>query len=318
MVCSFCNQEIKPGAKFCQSCGCSIPAEGSQAAPMVAASAAPAAAPFESAPIDAAPVAIPGIDINQAAPAADVAPADSMSVAPADSVASPAEPVSPYAAPAVEIPGIEMPTPVSVAPVADSFASQPAVDSNPYAQNAYAQPNMNTYTQAGVYQQQAYGGYAQPNTYAQPNSYAQPMNNSFAQSNIYGQNNSSAFVQNSYNNQSAFTQSGAYTAPQSAAAFAAAEYAKTEEVNKASTPILIFGIVSLVLSISGAFSLVGLIFGIVSLVKASALEKLNGYLEGKGKTGKGLSIAGVILGAIGTLFGAIISIIFIVLIIEEM
>ena len=280
MICSFCGQEVKEGAKFCQSCG------KSTADMMPASSVAPVAPAME-------------------APVAPVAPTMEATAAPT---------IAPVVA--AEIPAIDIPAPVASPVVADPYAQQPAVNTyaqpaaDPYASNAYAQPAATPFTPVQSAYTQPVSAYAQP---TMNNGYAQPATN------VYGQN---TFNQTAYgNNSAAYTQSGVYTATASAstaAAYAQGVAAQSEEDNKAATPVLVFGIVSLCLSLSCCFSLVGLVFGIVSLVKASALEKANGYLISKAKTGKGLSIAGVIIGAIWTVCGLIFCIALAVAIAEEL
>ena len=70
-----------------------------------------------------------------------------------------------------------------------------------------------------------------------------------------------------------------------------------EKRQKASAQILAFGIVSLVCALTH-FPIVGFIFGLIALIRASRYRKTYGGYDTPVRTGKGLSIAGVILTSI--------------------
>lgn len=70
-----------------------------------------------------------------------------------------------------------------------------------------------------------------------------------------------------------------------------------EKRQKASAQILGFGIVSLVCALA-QMPLIGFIFGLIALCRANSYRKTYGGYDTPVRTGKGLSIAGVILTSI--------------------
>ena len=78
-------------------------------------------------------------------------------------------------------------------------------------------------------------------------------------------------------------------------------------VDEAAKPVLVFGILSLVFSLSGFLSLLGLIFGIVGLGKAKGYFATAGSTPAKqASVGQKLSLAGTIISGIGMAFALLI------------
>ena len=83
-------------------------------------------------------------------------------------------------------------------------------------------------------------------------------------------------------------------------------------------PVLILGIVSLVLALSGILSAGGIICGAIAISKATGLEKQFGALTNQAKTGKGLGKAGFITGIVVTAFAVLfLGLVFVAYLIDE-
>ena len=83
-------------------------------------------------------------------------------------------------------------------------------------------------------------------------------------------------------------------------------------------PVLVLGIVSLVLALSGVVSAGGIICGAIAMSKAMELEKRFGALSSQAKTGKGLGKAGFITGIVVTAFAVLfLGLVFVAYLIDE-
>lgn len=71
-------------------------------------------------------------------------------------------------------------------------------------------------------------------------------------------------------------------------------------------PAMVFGIVSLCFALSIYFSLLGVIFGAVALAKVNRYLDRGGAVNGFSKTGRGLGLAGLIVGIVGSVFWTLI------------
>ena len=95
-------------------------------------------------------------------------------------------------------------------------------------------------------------------------------------------------------------------------------YAVPMAAESAGKPVLILGIISLVLALSGAFSAGGIICGAIAMSKATGIEKQFGALSNQAKTGKGLGKAGFITGIVITGFIVLVlGIVFIAYLVDE-
>lgn len=178
-------------------------------------------------------------------------------------------------------------------PYAQQFSQQV---SSPYAQQQVSSPYAQQPSQqvSSPYAQQTSSPYVQESMYMQ-----QPVNNQQTGYNqaVYGQN----------------PQFGPFGGFQGAGAYGSAPgvyYGSVVSSNsQGGIAVMVLGIVSLALSVTWIYwitSTAGLIVGIIGLVKAHTYKVKTGSLEGKARVGKGLSLAGTILGGIWTLIIVIV------------
>lgn len=208
----------------------------------------------------------------------------------------------PYAAP---VPGQTpttgaptMPDAPAAPPAQHSWSPQPGVGApdgaatpvesplDPYGQQAYGT------TAPAPYGQQAYGTPAyDPQTYAAP-SYGQQAYGAPAAP--YGQQ---AYGQPAYSQQYAAPQYTSY--PQPGTYAPGAQWAQPQKTNGMAIAALVLGLAGIVTA--GAAGILGLIFGIIGVRQTSRT----------GDAGKGMAIAGIVLGSLGILFFALVVIGFI-------
>jgi len=100
-----------------------------------------------------------------------------------------------------------------------------------------------------------------------------------------------------------------YTAPNYAAPYPPVPNASGAAEDMA-TSVLIWGILGLVFSITG---ILGIVFSAIAMGKASNCNKMFGFLPSKGRVGKSLGIAGLVLGIVIVVFVLVMIVVSVIL-----
>ena len=265
MVCSFCGSEINEGDKFCMVCGTAVQAANEAAeaaagaAPAPVSEAVPAEASSEPAASEIQMPEVQAPDIPEVTIGEQPQVAGTMDPAAAQAPVTPEATVQKAGAYFADQQNAPAPEP----------APTPAPAPTPvYAQTAEGQP---------VYGQPVYGQpvYAQPQpqpvvgqpVYAQP-VYAQPQPQPVEGQPVYAQ--------------------PMYSQP------VVAPVVNTGNT----TPNLVYGIVSLCLSLTFWLSIGGIVLGAIGLAKSNETLATYGTIDTKGKIGRHLSRAGLISGIV--------------------
>ncbi|MCR6493056.1 DUF4190 domain-containing protein [Cellulomonas sp. P24] len=197
--------------------------------------------------------------------------------------------------------GPTMPDAPATPPVQQSWSPQPGLGApdaaaapvesplDPSGQQAYGAPG------PAPYGQQAYGTPAyDPQTYAAPTAASYGQQSYGAPAAPYGQQayGQQAYGQPAYGQQYAAPQYTSY--PQSGTYAPGAQWAQPQKTNGMAIAALVLGLAGIVTA--GAAGILGLIFGIIGMRQISRT----------GDAGKGMAIAGIVLGSLGILFFALV------------